>query len=47
MERPAEHGAPLPVQQWLVHEAELLDNRRYRDWLELLTDDVRTACRYG
>ena len=28
------------VQQWLVHEAELLDNRRYRDWLELLTDDV-------
>ena len=28
------------VQQWLVHEAELLDNRRYRDWLALLTDDV-------
>ena len=28
------------VQQWLVHEAELLDNRRYRDWLALLTHDV-------
>jgi phthalate 3,4-dioxygenase beta subunit len=28
------------VQQWLVHEAELLDDRRYRDWLALLTDDV-------
>jgi phthalate 3,4-dioxygenase beta subunit len=28
------------VQEWLVHEAELLDNRRYRDWLALLTDDV-------
>jgi phthalate 3,4-dioxygenase beta subunit len=28
------------VQQWLVHEAELLDHRRYRDWLALLTDDV-------
>ena len=28
------------VQQWLLHEAELLDDRRYRDWLALLTDDV-------
>lgn len=28
------------VQEWLVHEAELLDNRRYREWLALLTDDV-------
>ena len=28
------------VQQWLVEEAEILDNRRYRDWLALLTDDV-------
>jgi phthalate 3,4-dioxygenase subunit beta len=28
------------VQQWLVDEAEMLDNRRYRDWLALLTDDV-------
>jgi phthalate 3,4-dioxygenase subunit beta len=28
------------VQQWLIEEAELLDNRRYRDWLALLTDDV-------
>jgi 3-phenylpropionate/cinnamic acid dioxygenase small subunit len=28
------------VNQWLVEEAEILDNRRYRDWLDLLTDDV-------
>ena len=28
------------VHQWLVEEAEILDNRRYRDWLALLTDDV-------
>jgi phthalate 3,4-dioxygenase subunit beta len=28
------------VHQWLVEEAELLDNRRYREWLERMTDDV-------
>lgn len=28
------------VHQWLVEEAELLDDRRYEEWLELLTDDV-------
>jgi phthalate 3,4-dioxygenase subunit beta len=28
------------VHQWLVEEAEVLDNRRYGEWLDLLTDDV-------
>ncbi|MBN9427473.1 MAG: aromatic-ring-hydroxylating dioxygenase subunit beta [Burkholderiales bacterium] len=27
------------VEQFLYHEARLLDARRYRDWFELLTDD--------
>jgi phthalate 3,4-dioxygenase subunit beta len=26
--------------EWAVREAEVLDNRRYRDWLAMLTDDV-------
>ena len=29
----------LLVQDFLYHEAELLDRRRFRDWLELLADD--------
>ena len=29
------------VEEFLYREAELLDERRYADWLELLTDDVR------
>ena len=29
------------VEAFLFHEANLLDDRRYEDWLELLTDDVR------
>ena len=29
------------VANFLYHEAELLDERRYEDWLDLLTDDVR------
>ncbi len=29
----------LLVQEFLYHEAELLDRRRFRDWLELLSDD--------
>jgi 3-phenylpropionate/cinnamic acid dioxygenase small subunit len=28
------------IQQFLYREARLLDNRRYREWLQLLTDDV-------
>jgi len=29
------------VEDFLYREAELLDERRYEEWLELLTDDVR------
>ena len=29
------------VEEFLYHEAELLDARRYEDWLQLLTDDVQ------
>ena len=29
------------VTTWLVWEAELLDQRRFREWLSLLADDVR------
>lgn len=29
------------VEEFLYHEAELLDERRLDEWLELLTDDVR------
>jgi 3-phenylpropionate/cinnamic acid dioxygenase small subunit len=30
----------MRVDEFMVREAELLDNRRYRDWLALLTDDI-------
>ena len=30
----------LLVQEFLVHEAELLDRRRFRAWLDLLADDL-------
>src|SRR3954466_2175200 len=29
------------ISDFLYHEAELLDERRYRDWLALLADDIR------
>src|ERR1700757_4941166 len=29
------------VEQFLYREARLLDERRFHEWLELLTDDVR------
>ncbi|HLZ73161.1 MAG TPA: 3-phenylpropionate/cinnamic acid dioxygenase subunit beta [Dehalococcoidia bacterium] len=29
------------VEEWLFHEAELLDERRFAAWLELLAEDVR------
>ena len=29
------------VANFLYHEAEVLDERRYEEWLDLLTDDVR------
>ena len=29
------------IEEFLYQEAELLDERRYEEWLSLLTDDVR------
>ena len=29
------------VEQFLYREARLLDERRFHDWLQLLTDDIR------
>ena len=29
------------IEQFLYQEAELLDERRYEDWLDLLTEDIR------
>lgn len=41
MTRPRAHPAlHADVSAWLFWEAELLDERRYRDWLAVLTDDV-------
>jgi 3-phenylpropionate/cinnamic acid dioxygenase small subunit len=31
----------LDVEQFLFREAHLLDERRFREWLDLLTDDIR------
>ena len=28
-----------PIEQFLIHEARLLDSRRFRDWMELFADD--------
>jgi len=46
-EAPARASAPLelvgieraPIEQFLMHEARLLDERRFRDWMELFADD--------
>jgi 3-phenylpropionate/cinnamic acid dioxygenase small subunit len=42
-ERPAGVSAAVhhDVTTWLFWEAELLDQRRFREWLSLLADDVR------
>jgi 3-phenylpropionate/cinnamic acid dioxygenase small subunit len=37
----ADHGLIREIEQFLYREARLLDDRRFRDWLELFTDDVR------
>ena len=29
------------IEQFLYHEAEILDNRRFEDWLDLLEEDIR------
>src|SRR5947208_2130788 len=46
--RPAMRNEPVAdpnlireVEQFLYREARLLDERRFHDWLELLTDDIR------
>jgi phthalate 3,4-dioxygenase beta subunit len=41
--RPLRHGSEAydGIVDFLFHEAELLDERRHRDWLALLTVDVR------
>jgi 3-phenylpropionate/cinnamic acid dioxygenase small subunit len=38
---PVDLGTLHDVQAWLYDEAELLDARRWREWLALLADDVR------
>ena len=35
------HELRHSVEQFLYREARLLDDRKFRDWLELLTDDIR------
>ncbi len=30
---------PQAIEAFLVHEARLLDERRFEDWLDLFTDD--------
>jgi len=37
----ADHNLIREVEQFLYREARLLDERRFREWLELFTDDVR------
>ncbi len=36
-----DHQLRLDVEAFLFHEAELLDDRRFHDWIELFTDDAR------
>jgi 3-phenylpropionate/cinnamic acid dioxygenase small subunit len=36
----AEPQLQYEIEQFLYREADILDRRRYRDWLELLTDDI-------
>jgi 3-phenylpropionate/cinnamic acid dioxygenase small subunit len=37
----ADHDLIREIEQFLYREARLLDDRRFHDWLELFTDDVR------
>lgn len=36
----AEIELKYDVERFLVHEANLIDNRRYHEWLDLLADDI-------
>ena len=35
-----EYGLWLEINEFLIHEAWLLDERKFHDWLDLLTDDL-------
>src|SRR5579872_1771953 len=35
------HALRMEIEDFLFNEAELLDERRFDEWLELLTEDVR------
>jgi 3-phenylpropionate/cinnamic acid dioxygenase small subunit len=37
----SDHNLIREVEQFLYREARLLDERRFHEWLELLTDDIR------
>jgi 3-phenylpropionate/cinnamic acid dioxygenase small subunit len=37
---PALIGLRQEIEEFLLHEADLLDERRFREWLELLADDL-------
>ena len=37
---PFDHPDHLEVSRWLVDEAWILDDQRYQEWLDLLTDDI-------
>ncbi len=37
---PADPEVTARIAAWLYHEAELLDDGRHDDWLDLLTDDI-------
>lgn len=38
---PIDAGLQLAIEQFLYYEAELLDEHRYREWLDLFSDDAR------
>jgi ethylbenzene dioxygenase beta subunit len=40
VERPGRSDLLVEVEQFLYHEARLLDERRFEEWLALLTDDI-------
>src|ERR1700748_2958358 len=36
----ADYRLKADVEDFYYHEADLLDDRRFRDWLDILTDDI-------
>jgi 3-phenylpropionate/cinnamic acid dioxygenase small subunit len=47
----AETNVPLElhhaIEQFLYREAELLDDKQFRDWLTMMSDDIRYTSPYG